>query len=545
MAASASLAQTVARPALVSRQAVLSAVVLAGLCCWTVLAVGGQAGAFSRLGSAADLVAYGVPGVLFLFVLLSSRSPHLVKLALAWTATFAGALQGLEIVGGDPIYALAPAVVAGAAALALRWPVPTLVIALFLSGTYNTLKLYTPVEVGITMDLLLAGAWLALAYAYLSGRERPPAGMSPAFFLIGLFLAATVVEALLAENLSRSTFGLRASAWLMSILFLVPLWASTQRRREILFKSALVVGALVAAYAMLRWAIGPASKEKERVLDAATGFSTNELGEVKLLGSLPSAQALTFWSSAMFSFSLAAALSPIGSRWRALAAAVALMCGAAVFGADVRFGMVAAAAGGLAVLVLFASARGFAGRRVMPLAVVVVLGTLGGGLFVTTKLTAEGNSGARFRNLVTDPIADNSVQQRFVKWRTVLAEVEDKPFGKGVGASGAAEKKYARFSSAASLDPDSSYVKIAYDQGFVMVVLFAAAVLSLLVALALATLVLSNPYAAAAALGSCGALVAFIVAMSAGSHYEGLVAAGPWMLVAIGCTALVRNADPG
>jgi len=545
MAATASLAQTVARPALVTREMLLRAGVLVALCGWTVLAVGGQAGEFPRLGSAADLLAYGVPAGLFLFVLLSPRSPWLATFSLAWTATFAAALQGLDIVGGDPVYAVAPLVVAAAGALALRWPVPTLVVALFLSGTYNTIKLYTPVETGITMDLLLAGAWLALAYAYLSGRERPPAGMSPAFFLIGLFLAATVVEALAAENLSRSMFALRASAWLMSALFLIPLWASTPRRREVLFKSALVVGAIVGAYAMFRWAVGPASKEKERVLEEAAGFSTNELGEANLLGSLPSAQTLAFWSSAMFSFSLAAALSPIGSRWRLLAAVVAGMCGAAVFGADVRFGMVAAAAGGVAVLVLFACARGFSGRRVMPLAAVVVIGTVGVGLFVTTKLTAEGNSSQRFRNLVTDPIADNSVQQRFVKWETLLAEVDDKPFGKGVGASGAAEKKYARFSSAASLDPDSSYVKIAYDQGFVMVVLFAAAVLSLLVALALATVALANPIAAAAALGSTGALVSFIVAMSAGSHYEGLVAAGPWMLVAIGCTALVRHADPG
>ncbi|HYI82969.1 MAG TPA: O-antigen ligase family protein [Acetobacteraceae bacterium] len=395
------------------------------------------------------------------------------------------------------------------------------------------------------MDLLLAGAWLALAYAYLSGRERPPTGMSPAFFLIGLFLAATLVEAMLAENLARSMFAMRASVWLMSVLLLVPLWASTPHRRQVLFRAALVVGAIVSAYAMLRWAIGPASKEKERVLDAATGFSTNELGEVKLLGSLPSAQALTFWSSAMFAFSLAAALSPIGTRWRLLAVVVAGMCGAAVFGADVRFGMVAAAAGGVAVLVLFGCARGFTGRRVMPLAAAVVIGTVGVGVFVTTKLTAEGNSGDRFHNLVTNPIDDNSVQQRFVKWDTLLAEVDDKPFGKGVGASGAAEKKYARFTSAASLDPDSSYVKIAYDQGFVMVVLFAAAILSLLIALAMATMSLSSPIPTASALGACGALVAFIVAMSAGSHYEGLVALGPWMLVAIGSTALVKSADPG
>lgn len=540
-----SLALAVARTPPLSRRSLLPVVTVAALCLWSVVAVGSQAGQFPTLGSGADLITYGVPAVLFLFVLLARpHSPAPARFALAWTATFAVALQGLDAVGSSPVNAVVPLVAALAAAFALRWPMPTLVGALFLSGTYNTIRLYTPIETGPTMDLVLAAAWLALAYAYLTGRERPPRAMSPVFFLSGLFLAATLVQALVAEDLTRSLFAFRASAWLMAIILLVPLWASTPSRRRWLHRSALVVGAVIGAYAMLRWAIGPASKEKERVVAAASGFSTTETGEVKLLGSLPSAQTLTFWCSAMFAFSLASALSAIGSRWRILAGVVAIMCGAAVFGADVRFGMVAAAAGGLVVLLLFASGRSSASRKVMPLAVVAVLLAVGGGLFVTTKLTAEGNSGTRFRNLVTDPIADNSVQHRFLKWRTLLAEVDDKPFGNGVGATGAAEKKYSRFSTAASIDPDSSYVKVAYDQGFLMLVLFAAALLSLLTALALATVTVPNAYAAAGALGSCGALVAFAVAMSAGSHYEGLVAVGPWMLVSIGCATLVQPARP-
>ena len=50
MAATASLAQTVARPALVTREMLLRAGVLAALCGWTVLAVGGQAGEFPGWG---------------------------------------------------------------------------------------------------------------------------------------------------------------------------------------------------------------------------------------------------------------------------------------------------------------------------------------------------------------------------------------------------------------------------------------------------------------------------------------------------------------
>jgi hypothetical protein len=329
----------------------------------------------------------------------------------------------------------------------------------------------------------------------------------------------------------------------MTLVFLIGLWAPDERRRLVLQRGALVVGAIVGAYAMLRWAIGPAAKEAAQAREGAR-YVTNDIGDLKLFGSLPGPQALAVWSSAMFAFALASTMSPIGTRWRFLAAAVTAMSGASLFGADARFGMVAGAVGGVAVLVLFACGRGFSGQRALTLAVVTVIATIGVGFFVTTKLSAQGSSGDRFRNLVTDPIADNSVQQRFIKWDTLLAQVDDKPFGAGFGASGAAEKKYARFDTAASFDPDSSYVKIAYDQGFLVLVLFGAALLSMVVALALAALETKDPVAAGRVLGSCGALAAFGVAMSGVNYVEGLAAVGPWTLVGIGCATFIRWRRP-
>ena len=241
----------------------------------------------------------------------------------------------------------------------------------------------------------------------------------------------------------------------------------------------------------------------------------------------------------MAPFALASTLAPIGTAWRLLAAFTTATCGAALFGADVRFAMVAAAGGVITVLVLFAVGRGFAGRRALPLALLAVLIAVGAGVFVTTKLEAEGSSGERFRSLVTAPLEDLSVQERFAKWRTILAEADDRPFGRGLGASGAAEVKYARFSSAATFDPDSSYVKVAYDQGFTVLVLFALGLAALGVGLARRSLEAPDPVDAALALGACGTLAAQVIDMSGAVYFEGLGALAPWVLVGLGFAPFV------
>jgi hypothetical protein len=427
---------------------------------------------------------------------------------------------------------------------ALRWPLQFLLGALLLSGTYNTIKVFTPIDTGPLMDMLLAGAWLALAYSYLRGRRALPAGIAPPLYLIGFYLAATLAGALLAEDLERSLYAFRSSAWLMTLVFLVGLWADSEDRRLWIQRGVLVAGAVVGAYAMLRWSIGPADKE---VAEAREGklYVSNDLGEVRLIGSLPSPQALAVWCCGLLPFSLASALAPIGTRWRVFAALVAAMAGAAIFAADVRFAMVAAAAGAVTVIAIFTAGRGFSGRRAMPLAVIAVLAAVGISAFVTTKLSAEGSSGQRFKNLVTDPLNDYSVQDRFQKWRTLLAEVDEKPFGLGLGASGASERKYARFVTNATFDPDSSYVKIFYDQGFLVLILFVGALVTLLVGLAVRAVEAVDPLVGGRALAGCGALAAFAVAMSGAAYIEGLEAAGLWTFVAVGCMVFVHHREQG
>jgi hypothetical protein len=422
---------------------------------------------------------------------------------------------------------------------ALRWPVGTLLVGFLLPGIFNTLEAFTPLDAGPMADVVLGGAWLALAYSWLSGRRELPAFVPPAMWPFGAYIAATLIFALVGEDLDRSLFSFRASAWLMTAVFLIPLLLAGQpERRRALHRGMIAIGALVGGYAMLRWAIGPADKEAAPALLGGL-YVTNDLGELRLIGSLSSPQALGVWCSVMAPFALASSLAPIGTAWRVLSALTAGMCGAAIFGADVRFAMVAAAAGAITVLILFAVGRGFAGRRALPLASLAVLVAVGAGIFVTTKIEAEGSSGERFRSLVTAPLQDLSVQERFAKWRTILAEADNRPFGRGLGASGAAEVRYARFTSAATFDPDSSYVKVAYDQGFTILVLFVFSLLALGVGLARRSLEAPDPVDAALALGACGTLAAQIVDMSGAVYFEGLGALAPWMLIGLGFAPFV------
>lgn len=484
------------------------------------------------------------PLVVGLFVLLSRpHSRTQLKLALAWTVTVTIAVKTPSEVGADYLIAVAPILVAAAAAVALRWPAPTLVFTIFLTGFVNFLEVFTPVEPGPTADLLLGGCWCALAYSWMTGLREFPRALPASLVMVGVYLALTVGYAVVAEDSTRALYSFRISAWFMSAILLVPLVLGEERRREWLQRGLLVVGALVGAYAMFRWVVGPSSRESAVPLERA-GSNLTDVGELKLFGSQRSPHGLGFWCALMVPFALASLLAPLQAKWRLLAAFVAGTCGAAIFGADIRTNMVAMAVGALTVLILFAIGRGFVGRRVAPLAVAVLLVALGSGIFVSQKLGAEGTSGERFRSLITDPINDFSVQDRIVKWKTTLDDIERHPFGHGLGASGGAEKKYARFTSIATHNPDSAYVKVAYDQGIPVLLFFGAVVAGLGLALARRALDATDPRAAALALGACGTHIAFAVAMFAGIYFEGLPALLGWTIVGLGFAPFVARPPP-
>ena len=165
----------------------------------------------------------GLASALVLVLLSRPHSPPYMKLALGWTATVAGAVEAPRLIGADYVLAFAPAALAIAMLAALRWPVQTLLVAFLLPGVFGTLEAFTFIEAGQLADLALGGAWLALVYSWLSGRRQPPAVVPPAMLLFGAYIAVTLLFALLNDDLTRSLYSFRSSAWLMTAVFLVPL----------------------------------------------------------------------------------------------------------------------------------------------------------------------------------------------------------------------------------------------------------------------------------------------------------------------------------
>jgi hypothetical protein len=85
-------------------------------------------------------------------------------------------------------------------------------------------------------------------------------------------------------------------------------------------------------------------------------------------------------------------------------------------------------------------------------------------------------------------------------------------------------------------------VKVAYDQGFTVLVLFGLALAALGVGLARRSLETPDPVDAALALGACGTLAAQIVDMSGAVYFEGLGALAPWVLIGLGFAPFVGAA---
>jgi hypothetical protein len=531
------LAPPARRIARVPTPALAVAVVCAA---WAVAVVGGATGYIGALEDHADWLALAAPVATGLLVLLSRpHSPLWAKVALGATVTVAVAVEVVPELDTTNVIALIPVTLAVSAAIASRWPVVPVFVIFFLSGTFGTIEAYLPFfSAGVASDVLLAGGWSMLLWGWLTGRRETPRWLPLPLVPLLAYLGVTALYVVFSTTLMQSAYSFRASAWLMLGAVLVALLLTDERHQDRAHKAMLLVGAVVGGYALLRWGIGPSAKEEE-IARLGGPWVLGDNNEVRLFGSLPNPVALGVWSAAMLPLAFASALSPMGAGWRLLGLVIMGLCGVALAGADSRAAMVGAAAGSATVLVLFAVGRGFEGRRALPLALGTIVLLLGGGVFAATKLADEGKAGQRFEGLL-NPLSDYSVQDRLNKWKTVLDDVDELPFGHGLGASGIAEEKYARFTSAATFDPDSAYVKVAYDQGAMVMLLFIAALIALAAGLGQRAIRAPDARSGTLALAACGTLVSFSAAIGAGLYFEGLVAAAPWLIVGLGLASYVR-----
>lgn len=503
---------------------------------WTIAVMAPLVGDAGVLESVQRPLTFGVPAVAAGVLAALSTSPRWLVLVLWWTALLAGA-QVAVLYLDTPVLAAAPGLVALAALVVARAPAATIGVVFALGSAFASLELLLKVPVGPLGDLLLSALWAVLVWRVLVARGAHRAVIPLALVPLVAYIAISAVYALVSDPLVTGLYSFRMSCWYMGLVPLVPYVLRGEETLRTAWRACLVVAAAAAAYAVFRWIVGPAAVEEEAALQGGA-YVTGDEGELRLVGASGSPTALGIWASVVGTWALALAMSPIG-RWRWIAALTAALSVVAMLGANTRVAFVAVGCGALVALALAAVARGFRGRRALPVVLGVVGLACGGGVLVG-QMEGTGKEAQRLRGLL-NPGNDSSVRGRVVKWQTVFREAEKQPFGHGLGTSGAAEGRYARFKTPASYDPDSSYLKVAWDQGLLVLGLFITAILFMIAWLARGAVAATDPEAGALAVAACSALAAFAVAISFGVYIEGIKAAVPWVIVGLGFAGLVRR----
>lgn len=440
---------------------------------------------------------------------------------------------------GAPLYVLAiPAVIVGTMASLAR-PATGFIAILALSGFIGTLIAFTGLPIGALSGIGLVCLWLAAIGSHLTGRSERKVWLWPALLLPALYLAVTVVQMLASNELEYAFADFRITAWYMMAVLLLALgpWSSAVYRRVAL--GVVGVAVLVGLYALYRYIAGPSPEEFLQARGAVQRVSINV--PVRFFGSFLSAFQLTAWCATAIPFMLALAFVS-ERRWR-LAAAIAIpLCAFAVFASDVRTGLVAATLGVASVLVLFMLSGAFRVERLAIGALALMgIGAIGIGGYAIVISDSEESS-ERFSRIL-DPSEDLAYQERLTRWEEALDVIDREPFGYGLGTQGFVGQTKNPEGQTGPFNLDSAYLKVAIQQGYVMMALFVVSLVSILAGLARGALTTGDPWRCALAIGGAGAMVAQMFLFFAGIYSEGLTALSAWILIGLGCAGLCSASD--
>jgi hypothetical protein len=237
-------------------------------------------------------------------------------------------------------------------------------------------------------------------------------------------------------------------------------------------------------------------------------------------------------------FAFAAMLIDPRRIWKLLAAFTIACCLTAAYATDVRAAIPALIAGGGAVVVL----NQIAGRgKVLAQTVgaVALAAAVGAVLFTVVVGPDSSRYGA-----ILNPSGDVSYQSHLTKWTAALQDLHGHPFGLGLGTAGRlAEQGAGPFITEGTYAIDSAYLKVAYEQGFFVLAIFAIAMIALLVELMRRAVRARSPGVRALAIGAAGALTAALPMWVTGQYMESLDTLFLWISIggAIGAIAIERS----
>jgi hypothetical protein len=456
------------------------------------------------------------------------RAAELRSLAVPALIAAIAALALLVIAIGDSIVLVAVPCTIVAGIVAARRPVAITLTVFVLSGLVGTLTAFTPIPVSGLIDFLLLGLWLGVVGTYLTGRAERRAWLWPALIAPGLYLGITAFEVLLTHPVSLGLQAFRAASWYMAAFVLVALAPWSERTHTRIARGIALIGVAVGAYCTLRWITGPSAKETLAARHAQPGIPPAV--QARFFGSFLSANQLAGWTATMIPFCLALAVSWRG-RWRLVAAAAIPLLAIPMLASTIRTGALAVAAGVLVVLILALFLQRARGRLAAALVALLAVGILGAGAYDLT-IGGSGKQSTRFANILS-PEHDLAYTLRQERWSQAWDDIQDNPWGHGLGTSGGASAKNP---NGPVITPyiDSSYLVVGLQQGLMIMLLYIFALAALLIALARRASLIPDSGRAFLAIGACGTLVAMLVLFYAGIYSEGAYIAGAWVIVGLG-----------
>jgi hypothetical protein len=518
----------------------MAVLVVAGMALWTALILLPFVGlsVSHRAERYALPLLFLVPIGLRIANLLGAKRVHPVfGPAATWSTLLALAFIGAFLASGPLLLALAiPAVIAGTTVVT-RYRAGALVVAFFFCGTFGTVTAFTPLRPAVGVDIVIGGLILGAMFRALAQRRQGPVVVWPGIALLMLYLLITGLEILTAPSIGWGLQAFRSAAWyiLAGLVVAYMPWRPLDMQR--ITRGIVAVAALVIAYAIYRWRAGPSLHEYRLAISTASVYNFVD-GRLRTFGSFTSGHELSAWASAVVPFCAAYALT-FRTRWGALAGAAAAAGIVAIFASEVRTGLVAVAAGLAVVLVVYQLARGFRGLHLGVTALivgVVLIAGLGGYAAVVGD---HPENSQRFANILT-PDRDPAYQARVVKWQTAVADLNNHPFGFGIGTAGRTQRRSGRFITDASVNVDNGYLKMAWEQGYATLALYVVSVLLILAGLLRRSVLTGDRVRAGIGAGAAGALTAFLVLLVTGTYDEGLTAAATWILVGLGIAQFVR-----
>jgi hypothetical protein len=461
-----------------------------------------------------------------------------LRIAAAWSGILLIAFWTVPWFLAFPLFAVGlPAALCAAALFAWR-PAGAMVVLFLLTGVLGSFQAFLGFSPSLLVDLLIGALWLVFAARIVIGRPYEFA-IWPALLACALYVAITVADLVTAEELNVAWLGFHTT---IVYMLAVPAIAYAGWKREVYRRIAfgfVLVSALVCAYAVLRWVIGPAGAESELAMISGGGINVDPVDKsLRTVGSFQTAHTLALWAGLMAPLCAAYALWGKGSR-RLIAAAATALCVLAAFASEARGPLGGLVVGLVVVLALYQVSRAFPGFKLAAVgagvAALLCIGGAGLALSATSPERLE-----RYTNIL-DPGDDPTYAQRVRKWDAVWGDVEKHPFGQGLGSGGQAQTQAGRFVSASDTDLDNSYLKVAFEQGLAVAALFVVAMLMLFASLVRAAVLTRSREAAVIGIGAAGTMASLLVSLWTGLYIETTAVLAGWMVIGLGLSYFVAR----